>query len=148
MTEVAFHFNATDKLEYACRLLRKAVASSAQVVVSGGDQQIKALDTALWSFSSASFIPHCVFDDKEHTLAHSPVVLVKDIALPQALPHHHVLLNLGNDLAKGFEAFERIIEIVTHDEDDKSFARLRWKHYADRGYPLQRHDLSAKLANA
>jgi DNA polymerase IIIc chi subunit len=77
MTEVAFHFNATDKLEYACRLLRKAVASSAQVVVSGGDQQIKALDTALWSFSSASFIPHCVFDDKEHTLAHSPVVLVE-----------------------------------------------------------------------
>ena len=38
MTEVAFHFNATDKLEYACRLLRKAVANSAQVVVTGGDR--------------------------------------------------------------------------------------------------------------
>ena len=25
MTEVAFHFNAPDKLGYACRLLRKAV---------------------------------------------------------------------------------------------------------------------------
>ena len=27
MTEVDFHFNAPDKLGYACRLLRKAVAN-------------------------------------------------------------------------------------------------------------------------
>jgi DNA polymerase-3 subunit chi len=144
MTEVAFHFNATDKLEYACRLLRKAVANSAQVVVTGGDHQLNALDAALWSFHPTSFVPHCVYEDKEHALTHSPVVLVKDTTLPDALLHHHVLLNLGNDLVKGFEAFERIIEIVTHDEEDKSCARVRWKHYADRGYPLQRHDLSAK----
>ena len=31
MTEIAFHFNAPDKLAYACRLLRKAVASGARV---------------------------------------------------------------------------------------------------------------------
>jgi DNA polymerase-3 subunit chi len=72
------------------------------------------------------------------------VVLVMKDELPSALPHHHVLLNLGHELVKGFEAFERIIEIVTNDEQDKSQARIRWKHYADRGYPLQRHDLSAK----
>ena len=30
MTEVAFHFNAPDKLGYACRLLRKAVATGAR----------------------------------------------------------------------------------------------------------------------
>ena len=33
MTEVAFHFNAPDKWAYACRLLRKAVAAGAKVVV-------------------------------------------------------------------------------------------------------------------
>ena len=44
----------------------------------------------------------------------------------------------------GFESFEKVIEVVTQDDDDKSLARLRWKHYADRGYPLVRHDLSQK----
>ena len=34
MTEVAFHFNAPDKVAYACRLLRKAVGSGARVVVT------------------------------------------------------------------------------------------------------------------
>ena len=33
MSEVAFHFNAPDKLAYACRLLRKAVGSGARAVV-------------------------------------------------------------------------------------------------------------------
>ena len=33
MTEIAFHFNAPDKVAYACRLLRKAVAVNAKVVV-------------------------------------------------------------------------------------------------------------------
>jgi len=146
MTEVAFHFNAADKLEYACRLLRKAVANSAKVVVAGDSQLLNALDGALWSFSPTSFVPHCVFGAQDDTLAHSPVVLVMNDELPSALPHHHVLLNLGHELVKGFESFERIIEIVTNDEHDKSQARIRWKHYADRGYPLQRHDLSTKVA--
>ena len=34
MTEVAFHFNAPDKLAYVCRLLRKATGSGARVVVT------------------------------------------------------------------------------------------------------------------
>jgi DNA polymerase-3 subunit chi len=87
-----------------------------------------------------------VFGAQDDTLAHSPVVLVMNDELPSALPHHHVLLNLGHELVKGFESFERIIEIVTNGEHDKSQARIRWKHYADRGYPLQRHDLSTKVA--
>ena len=144
MTEVAFHFNAADKLEYACRLLRKAMTHSAKLVVAGDSQLLKNLDAALWSFRPTSFIPHCVFSAQEETLEFSPVVLVLEDELPHALPHHHVLLNVGRELIKGFEAFERIIEIVTRDEQDKSAARKRWKYYADRGYPLLRHDVSAK----
>ena len=145
MTEVAFHFNASDKLEYACRLLRKAVANSAQVVVAGGSQILNTLDSELWSLSPNSFIPHCMSGASEEILSFSPVVLVMGDELPDSLPHHHVLLNLGHELPKGFEAFERIIEIVTHDEFDKTSARKRWKHYADRGYPLQRYDVGSKV---
>ena len=88
MTEVAFHFNAADKLEYACRLLRKAMTHSAKVVVAGDSQLLKNLDAALWSFSPTSFMPHCVFSAQEETLEFSPVVLVLEDELPHALPHH------------------------------------------------------------
>ena len=44
---------------------------------------------------------------------------------------------------QGFERFERLIEVVTGDEGDRLQARSRWKHYADRGYAITRHDLAA-----
>jgi hypothetical protein len=35
MTEIAFHFNAPDKLAYACRFARKALRSGARLVITG-----------------------------------------------------------------------------------------------------------------
>jgi DNA polymerase-3 subunit chi len=32
---------------------------------------------------------------------------------------------------------------VTTSDVDRLAARRRWKHYADRGYALKRHDLAA-----
>ena len=58
MTEVAFHFNAPDRVAYACRLLRKAVASGAKLVVTGSPDVLQQLDRALWTFSAVDFVPH------------------------------------------------------------------------------------------
>ena len=41
MTEVSFHFNVPDKIGHACRLLRKAVAAGARVVVTGEDPLLR-----------------------------------------------------------------------------------------------------------
>jgi DNA polymerase-3 subunit chi len=62
------------------------------------------------------------------------------------MPHHDVLLNLGQVIPQGFEKFERVIELVTLDEGDRERARGRWKSYASKGYHLIRHDLGAKSA--
>lgn len=144
MTEVAFHFNAPDKLSYACRLLRKACSNSAQVVVMGTDELIAALDAALWTFSPTAFVPHCLVSADHQTLRQTPVVLGQGTQVPSGLPHHQVLLNLGTVLLSGFETFEKVIEVVTPEEEDRVLARQRWKHYADRGYALVRHDMSLK----
>lgn len=144
MTEVAFHFNAADKIHYACRLLRKACATSAKVVVVGSDDVLAALDAALWTFSPTAFVPHCRADAGSELLQNTAVVLMSAEKWSENLPHHQVLLNLGTELMPGFESFEKVIEVVTQDDEDKSLARFRWKHYADRGYPLVRHDLSQK----
>jgi DNA polymerase-3 subunit chi len=51
-------------------------------------------------------------------------------------------VNLGQQVPAGFERFERFIELVTLADEDRVAARSRWKHYADRGYAMKRHDLA------
>ena len=74
-------------------------------------------------------------------LGASPVVLAVDVLQAPALP---VLVNLGGLVPAGFERFERLIEVVSNDEEDRSLARGRWKHYVARGYAIVRHDLELK----
>ncbi len=148
MTEIAFHFNVPDKLAYSCRLLRKAYASGAKLVVTGEPAVLTALDQLLWTFSAAEFVPHCRTTRTEPasetsnviTVAASPILLA---ASPRGCAHHGVLVNLGQDIPEEFERFERFIELVTQTDTDRQAARLRWKHYADRGYVMKRHDLAA-----
>jgi DNA polymerase-3 subunit chi len=144
MTEVAFHFNAPDKLAYACRLLRKAVGGGARVVVTAPGEALARLNGLLWTFSQLDFIPHAVASDPDHVRAASPVLLTEALT---GLPHRQVLLNLGVQVPDGFEQFERVIEVVALDEEDRQLARGRWKHYTDQGYAIIRHDLALKAGN-
>jgi DNA polymerase III subunit chi len=144
MTEVTFHFNAPEKTGYACRLLRKAVATGAKVVVTGDGSQLRELDVALWTFSALEFVPHCFEGSTPAMLAASPVVLTGSA---RQAPHHQVLVNLGAAVPEGFERFERLIEVVGAGEGDRQEGRRRWKHYADRGYAIARHDAAPKEAN-
>lgn len=141
MTEVAFHFNAPDPVAYACRLLRKAVSSGAKMVVVGLPDTLQQLDVALWTFSPTDFVPHCLVDSDPRIVAASPVVLA---ASTEAVPHQQVLLNLGPGVPDGFEGFERVIEVVGLEDDERQLARSRWKHYAELGYTITRHDLNLK----
>ena len=143
MTEVAFHFNASDKLGYACRLVRKAFGSGAQVVVTGESAMLDELDVALWTLGPLEFIPHCSAQAMPSQVARSPVVLAEQL---DAAPHHQVLVNLGHAVPGGFERFERLIEVVTGDEADRLAARARWNHYKHRGYAIVQHNLVQKEA--
>lgn len=138
MTEIAFHFNAPDRLIYVCRLLRKAVGGGAKVVVTGPVDALEQLDAALWTLSPTEFIPHCGLQGGSAVLAKSPVVFTQ---LVQSAPFFDILVNLGALVPDGFHQFERLIEVVTVDELDRKQARERWKHYADAGFRLIRHDL-------
>ena len=144
MTEVAFHFNAPDRVAYACRLLRKAVSSGAKLVVTGPPDTLQQLDGALWTFSPIDFVPHCFLESPSYVVAASPVILAVST---RSAPHQQVLLNLGPQVAGGFERFERVIELVGLDDEDRQLARNRWKHYADCGYAITRHDLALKTSH-
>lgn len=141
MTEVTFHLNANSKMDYCCRLIRKAYSNNANVVVKAPNDMLKLLDQALWSFSKTDFIPHAQTSPDSEYLGLCPVILTDSIESLDKLPHHEVLLNLGEEVAQGYEKFERVIEIVGLEESDKVKARLRWRHYAQRGYPITKHEV-------
>lgn len=146
MTEIEFHANVADKLQFGCRLLRKVVRSGARAIVIADPQTLKDLDKALWVFSATEFLPHCTASAPDAVLAATPVLLVEQLE-PQArqLPPA-VLINLGQLVPAMFEQFERLIEIASVDPDDRQAALARWKHYKERGYNLKRHEAVAGAA--
>lgn len=144
MTGIDVHYNAGDKIGHACRLLRKAVAGAgARVVVVAETPVLEVLDQTLWTFSPGDFIAHCLGDAPAPMRARSPVVLVA----PQegaAVPHHEVMLNLGQATPPGFERFERLIDVVGQDAAEREAGRQRWRHYQSRGYAITRHEVAAR----
>ena len=139
MTRIEFHFNAPDRLNYACRLLRKIYAGQLRVGVIGAQPLLGHLDQALWTFSALDFIPHALVQPGQPVVQGTAVVLAETVA---ALGQVDVLVNLGEGVPMGFESMARLIEIVTSDDLDRANARSRWKQYTQRGYELIRHDLA------
>lgn len=141
MTEVSFHFNVADRMAYTCRFLRKATRLGAKVVVTGPAPALAELDRSLWTFDPIEFVPHAMPPPREPLplrLAATPIWLLEDA---RHAPHHELLVNWGVDASPGFESFARVVEIVSSDEADRMAARERWKHYATRGYAIERHEV-------
>lgn len=142
MTEVAFHFNAPDKLAYTCRVARKVIRSGARLWVVAPPDLVQKLDALMWEMGPRDFVAHCTADAAPQLLAHSPIVLASKALEPT---HQSVLLNLHTHVPQGFDQFARLIEVVsTHDDADRLAARQRWREYTALGYPLIRHDLALK----
>ncbi len=143
MTEVQFHFNVPDRLGYACRLLRKAVRNGSGVAVSAPAATLAKLDRALWTFDPQDFIPHIVVPrggPPAPRLQRTPIWLVERA---EQAAHHPVLVHLGDEPADGFESFRRLVEIVSTDAEERDAARLRWRHYAGRGYEITKFEAPA-----
>lgn len=138
MTRVDFHFNAPDKLQYGCRLVRKIYRARHKVLVWCDDaMRLSEFDRMLWTFSQHDFIPHVAASDP--LAAETPVLLASE---PAEVAFHEVLVNLGSATPPMFSRFDRLIEVVANDDADRDAARERWRFYRDRGYPMDRHDLS------
>jgi DNA polymerase-3 subunit chi len=133
MTRIDFHSNVPDKISYACRLVRKARAAQCKVIMLAADRaQLAALDEALWTFSELDFLPHVTADSA--LAAQTPVILCDSDTAD--LPHHQILINLSSRTPAHFARFERMFEIISSDEADRTEGRERYRLYKERGYPL------------
>ena len=142
MTEVQFHVNVPDPVHYACRLLRKALRQGARLAVTGSVATLAELDRALWVFEADEFLPHVPIRDDPPSASQSraPVWLVEDARHGVAMP---VLVNLGAPITASFEAYQRVIEIISNDEDDRSAGRQRWRDYLAKGCSPVKHEVTA-----
>ena len=142
MPQVSFHFNAPDKLEYACRFIRKAMRHDARVAVVAPIERLRQLSARLWKFAGHEFLAHALQGDDAEVFALAPVVLVESA---QASPFHEILLNLGGEMPHGFEAYAKVVEVVSSfDDEDRVLARVRWRSYQSAGHTIERFDLVLK----
>lgn len=133
MTRIDFYHYADDKLRFACRLAAKAYEQANRLVVYTPDARVLGdFDKALWTFQSTRFVPHALAGTS--IAGETPVILASSEA---NLPHHDVLLNLADEWPPFFASFERLLEIVTHDDADKALARERYAFYRKRGYDIK-----------
>jgi len=138
MTRIDFYFEAEDKLQIACRLSAKAAQQKLRVLIYANDEaQAQKIDRMLWTWQATGFLPHCM--TRSALAAETPVLITHD---PEDTPHDEVLLNLHSAWPPAFSRFQRLVEIVGRDEEDREAARGRYRFYRDRGYEIAKHDLS------
>ena len=137
MTRIDFYSGAKDKLRTACQLSHKAVSHGLPVQLYLPDEETcQAMDTLLWSYPPTAFLPHCRNHDAD---AGSASVLLTHN--DKIFPHCDILISLHTECLPFFSRFERIIEIVSDNQEDEILARVRYSFYRDRGYTISHIDL-------
>ena len=135
MTRIDFYSNAEPKLQVACRLVARIVQQGLRVFVYAPDENTaRTFDNLLRTYQA---VPSCT---GHHAFSSEiPVVIASEDV---EIMHHEVMINLHPDSPPSFSRFERLIELVGLDDDDRQLARSRFRFYRDRGYEINHYDLS------
>jgi len=141
MTRIDFYILAEkargDKFELACRLAEKAYLAGQRVcITTENDQDATQVNQLLWTYSQQSFIPHQL--DSEQDIALSPVMISSQL---QQTDEHQVLINLASEVPACFSQFDRLLEPVDHNDDNKFSGRKRYRYYRDCGYTINNHEI-------
>lgn len=145
MMRVDFAVGAADRIRQASQtVLRQFLAGQSVVVYCSNARRLRAFDEQLWSVDDAAFVPHVMASDP--LAAVTPVIMVAQ-DLESVLKQRSGpvwLLNLDDHCPPCLERVDRVLEIVSGDEDDKAMARARWKAYQAAGHEVRSHTLGAK----
>lgn len=124
--------------QFACRLAEKAYRLSHTVHIRvAGPEQAEQIDDLLWTFRDGSFVPHEVLTELP---AEAPVTIGFGFAggRPGAA---EFLINLTDELPQDVEAFPRIAEIVTSDDECRRRSRKLYADYRAQGHSLESHEI-------
>ncbi len=134
MTEIGFYHLTRSGLEQVLpQLLQKTLAAGKRaLVVLGSDDRVRDMDSHLWSFEPASWLPHGTPRDKDPE--EQPVWLsTEDTNLNAAT----FLFLADGAVSEKTDSFERCFDIFDgHNEDAVAAARASWKTLKDANHTL------------
>ena len=141
MTDVVFHYGVADKVDYAIRLLRKVVRNGFRVQVAIAPGELAGFSARLWATGPTAFLAHCDAQAPASVRRRSPVLL--DASGGDHAPAATVLLNLTHDMPQGLQRYQKIVEIITTDPQDRQQGRARKRAYDGAQCPVVMHDAAA-----
>jgi len=133
LTALDFHSDVQQPLHYAARLVRKASQLKQPLVLLCHSEQLDALEEAITALDKASLVPMGRQGAPAAVVDRSLILVAHDA---QAIPARGWLVNLTQTWPAGFEAFEKVIEVIATDEASVQAGRERWAQYKAKGYPL------------
>lgn len=137
MTEAWFYVTEQPgpeaRLQLLVRLLERALRSPRQLYVhSENESTVTGISDHLWQ--GARFLPHGMagkHPGQQLILGHGP----------DPGDHHDILVNLSPDIPDHFSRFQRVVELVSGDDQARQQSREKWTFYKHRGYSVARHEL-------
>ena len=134
MARIGFYHMVRQPLDYVLpKLLEKAVASGAHVVVlAGSAERIAHLDDHLWTYADDSWLPHGAAKDGDGP-AH-PVWLTETEENPNQAT---ILIACDGATPQRLENWERCLDLFDgNDPEAVTAARTRWKTWKEQGHEL------------
>ena len=148
MTQIDFYVLSEQNVEatqtFIARLTEKAFTSGHQVFIYTDQvEQASQLNQCLWTFRAESFLPHELADHAGSSTTSD--INISETPAPEALPKD-LLINLNDKIPASFEQYQRVIEIVSQQPEQKQRAREHFKFYKERGFSPRSHDIKNTVA--
>ncbi|MFK5984695.1 MAG: DNA polymerase III subunit chi [Pseudomonadota bacterium] len=162
MTKIDFYILAQDSHrsveQLTCQLTEKAYKQNNFIYIQTQSvEQANNLDELLWKFKANSFIPHKnmvnqtsgLTEQQIDNFAYPILINTAEFLAKEALatgeynPENkaELLINLSDKTNDFFSSFQRLVEIVSKNEQSKQAARIRFRFYKDRGYEISTHNV-------
>src|ERR1700755_1640566 len=135
MTEVVFYHLIRKPLEKALpELLEKAYARGCRVVVqAASDERVDALDSHLWTYNDANFLPHGTGRDNDAPL--HPILLTTAEHNPNGATVRFLIDSVP--MPPDAAAYDRIVLMFDGEDDDAvAAARTRWTEAKAQGFEV------------
>ena len=129
-----YHLLSTSRERAVPKLMEKALASGAKVVMLAQDEAVlKRMSDALWSTDPASFLPHG--GAKDGHASEQPVYLTTTEENPNGA---EILCVLDGSLPASANSYSKLLDVFDGaNEAEVAGARSRWMHYKNLGLALQ-----------
>lgn len=141
MTQVSFYalssIDQDSRQQFACRLAEKAVHLGHRVFIQVDSlEQARHIDTLLWQFKPASFLPHAIVEPGQP--AAEPLMIGTE---SDQGAFDDVFINLSGTPCQNLDRYQRVNEVLSADPDELDLGRRSYRYYQQQGFKPETHKL-------